>query len=149
MKKLIIIIAMMLLSFGASAQIAKVKTTEAVTTIATLRYGVCSLKMQEGVYYIGLQSSNQFDDPFLFHLGEGRESALQTLLDLQELFKGMKKGEFAEFSIFIHLHEYTYKIHKTSRTSFSFYDTGLAGNVWMSNGELDTLIDRFTSFEFE
>lgn len=149
MKRFILIIVLILSSLGASAQISNVKTSEAIKTITRFRYGFCSLNDHKGVYYLGLNSSNQFDDPFLVYLGEGRESALRSLLDILDLFDGMKKGEFVEFTISVQGRDYKYRGKKSNKMSFTFYDTGLAGDVFISRGEIETLIDRFASFELE
>lgn len=50
-------------------------------------------KSSEDIYYIYINSSNQFDNVALFVIGNSRESALQTLTDLERLFETTKKGD--------------------------------------------------------
>lgn len=149
MRKIILIIVLILSSLGASAQISNVKTTEAIKTITRFRYGLCSLDVHDNIYSLALHSTNQFDGVFIFYLGEGRESALQTLLDLQELFGGMKTKESAEFTITIKGKDFKYRIFKPSKGTMLFRDDMFAGSVDLTRGEIETLIDRFASFELE
>lgn len=140
MKKTLLLIIAMLLSLGASAQISNVKTHDAIRTIARFRSGLCSLNADGDIYYLALNSTNRFDDPVLVYLGEGRDSAIQTLVDLQMLHKSMGKKSFAEFTIKVKGIEKVYKVMKADKNFFSFYDIGAAGSVYLSMKEVKPLM---------
>lgn len=138
---------MMFLTLGASAQISKVKTQDAVKTITKFRTGLCSLNEHNDIYYLGLKSTNKFDDPVIVYLGEGQDSALQTLKDLLELHGSMEKGAFAEFTITIKGKDYDYKVSKYDRFNFTFNNFGTAGSVFFATTEMKTLISRLSGEE--
>lgn len=135
---------MMFLTLGASAQISNVKTKEAVKTVARFRVGLCSLQLYENIYDLALKSSNKFDDPVIVYLGEGKESTLQTLNDLIELHKSMKKGETAEFTITIKGKDFNYRVSKYDALNFNFTNVGAAGNVFFATTEMKTLISKLS-----
>ena len=60
--------------------------------ITTARLGLCRLMRQGETFYITLPTSNQFDEPFIFYIGEGKDSAVQTLNDLVDLCGTIEKG---------------------------------------------------------
>lgn len=144
MKRVISIIVMMLISIGAFAQISSVKTQDSIKTITRFRGGHCSLNVQGDIYYISLISTNRFDSPTFVYLGEGKDSAIQTLKDLQELHASMEKGDFADFSIKAMGKEFNYKVTKFDRFNFSFYDVGAAGSVYFATTEMKTLINKLS-----
>lgn len=134
------IIVTILLSLGASAQISNVKTHDAIRTISRFRSGLCSLNADGETYYLTLNSTNRFDDPVIVYLGEGRDSAIQTLVDFQMLHKSMEKNSFAEFTIKAKGIERVYKVMKADKNMFSFYDIGAAGGVYLSMKEVKPLM---------
>lgn len=144
MKKLLLAIAMMLLTIGASAQISNVKTQDAIKTISKFRAGVCSLNQHGDVFYLILKSTNKFDDSVIVYLGEGKDSAVQTLKDLQELHKSMEKGDFADFTINVMKKEIKYSVSKFDKFNFSFLDQGTAGSVFFATTEMKTLISKLS-----
>lgn len=135
---------MMFLTIGASAQISNVKTQDAIKTISKFRAGLCSLNQHGDVFYLILISTNKFDDSVIVYLGEGKDSALQTLRDLLELHKSMKKGDFADFTINVMKKEIKYSVSKTDKFKFSFHDQGTAGSVYFATTEMKTLISKLS-----
>lgn len=55
--------------------------------------GTAELYQSNGLYYIYMKSTNQFDDVELMFIGDSKESALQTLKDLESLFDNTSKGD--------------------------------------------------------
>ena len=82
MKKAIIAAIAALVCVSAAAQLNVRKTRSATETIATLRTGTVRLCARDSIIFFSLPSTNQFDDPALFYLGEGAASAIDTLDDL-------------------------------------------------------------------
>ena len=142
MKRFALIIAMMFLALGASAQITNVNTKGAIKTIASFRMGMCHLKCDGDVYYLGLISTNKYDDPSLVYLGEGKESAIQTLTDLIELNSSMAKKESASFSINVKGREFKYHVIKYDKLNFSFINFETAGNVFLASTEMKTCLNK-------
>ena len=146
MKRFLIIIAMMLLSLGASAQISNVTTHDAIHTIARFRAGLCSLNEDEDVYYLALISTNRYDDASLFYLGKGKDSAVQTLLDLH---KSMEKGGFATFTINVEKRKIKYSVSKFDMFNFSIHDNDIAGTIYLATSEIKNLIAKLTDEQSE
>lgn len=91
MKKIIIAIisAMILMPTMADAQIQKTGSFKA-KTLATARMGVVNLKLDgDGIYYLAMKTTNQFDDYMVLKLGENKESAIQSLNDLIDIFDSL------------------------------------------------------------
>lgn len=133
---------MMFLALGASAQITNVSTRGAIKTIASFRMGMCHLNCDGDVYYLGLISTNKFEDSSLVYLGEGKESAIQTLTDLITLNQSMAKKESASFSINIKGKEYKYHVIKYDKLNFNFINFETAGNVFLATTEMKTCLNK-------
>lgn len=133
---------MMFLALGASAQISNVSTHEATKTIASFRMGLCHLRCDGDIYYLGLISTNKFDDPSIVYLGQGKESAIQTLTDLIELNSSMAKKESASFSINVKGKEHQYRVIKYDKLNFSFTNFETAGNVFLASTEMKTCLNK-------
>lgn len=142
MRKLALIIVLLLVSLGASAQIKNVKITEKIETIARFRTMTCSLCHHLGLYYVSLTSTSSVDDSFLFVLGDTRESSVQTLVDLESLVNRMEEGETATFDIEVKGTDKGYKIYKNGKTSIWFSSDGYAGYMVYTISEMDLCIDK-------
>lgn len=142
MKRFALIIAMMFLALGASAQISGVTTHEAIQTIGNFRMGFCSLKCHNDVYYLTLISTNRAEDSEIVYLGEGKASAIQTLTDLIALNQSMKKGEFASFNIKIKGKEIKYEVIKSDKLNFSFTNFHTAGSIFLATTEMKTCLNK-------
>ena len=94
MKKILIAIitAMILMPIMADAQIQKKSTTK-TETLLSLRMGYMNLKLSEGMYFITMLTTNQFDDAMLLKLGDTKESAIQSLNDLMEITSSISGQE--------------------------------------------------------
>ena len=94
MKKIFIAIitAMILMPIMADAQIQKKSTTK-TETLLSLRMGYMNLKLSEGMYFITMLTTNQFDDAMLLKLGDTKESAIQSLNDLMEITSSISGQE--------------------------------------------------------
>lgn len=55
--------------------------------------GTAELYQSNDIYYIYMKSTNQFDDVELMYIGDSKESAVQTLKDLETLFNNTPKGD--------------------------------------------------------
>lgn len=99
MKRLItlIIFAMMLVPAAAHAQI-QVTRKDKSEKIVSLRSGYVSLSCTNNIYYLSLRSDNQFDDPYVVRLGEGKEVATSSLNSLIEIADTIGKGDHMDFS---------------------------------------------------
>ena len=60
--------------------------------------GNAELYKSNGTYYIYTRSTNQYDNVELFFIGDSKESALQTLKDLDRLFETTAKGDLISIS---------------------------------------------------
>ncbi|MBP5487559.1 MAG: hypothetical protein J6Y06_08030 [Bacteroidales bacterium] len=60
-----------------------------VERIGTLRSTYAYVYVQDSTFFLNVRSSNQFDDPTLFFLGETTESAIMTLNDLCEVCESL------------------------------------------------------------
>lgn len=94
MKKILIAIitSMILMPIMADAQIQKKSTTK-TETLLSLRMGYMNLKLSEGMYFITMLTTNQFDDAMLLKLGDTKESAIQSLNDLMEITSSISGQE--------------------------------------------------------
>jgi hypothetical protein len=96
MKRMILLVIMMVFLFPyvGHAQLNITNKSEKIERISSARTGFISLNKQGDIYYVGLHSSNQFDNPGIFYLGKDKESSLATLNDLLTLQETLKKGEY-------------------------------------------------------
>lgn len=82
MKKYILILIALLFSMPSFAQLNVQKENSKIEKIGTLRSSYAWLYCQDSDYYLYIRTTNQFDDPTLFCLGETAESAVQTAQDM-------------------------------------------------------------------
>lgn len=141
MKRIAIIIALMFLAIGASAQISNVRTKAASETIVKFRSGFCSLKhdVDRDVYMLWLSSTNNYDSVPIVYIGQGKESALQTLKDLISLHSSMNKMDHTTFSIDIMGQKKDYSVMKYDNFNFSFL-LNTAGSVTLATTEIKKMI---------
>ncbi len=144
MKRFLLIIAMMLLSLGASAQISNVTTYNGIHTIAKFRAGMCALKEQDDVYYLTLKSTSRYDNAIIVYLGSGKDSAVQTLKDLLDLHKSMDKRDYATFTINIEKQRFIYSVCKYDMFNFTILDKDIAGTIYLATSEIKNLIMKLT-----
>lgn len=141
MKRILIIITLMFVSIAASAQISNVQTKAASETIVKFRSGLCSLKHEGGkdVYMLWLTSTNNYDSVPIVYLGQGKESALQTLKDMMELHSSMEKMDHTTFTTSVLGRNMEYSVLKVDKLNFSFlFDT--AGSVYLATTEIKKMI---------
>lgn len=81
---------MSLLSIPSFAQLNVQKENSKIEKIGTLRSSYAWLYCQDSDYYLYIRTSNQFDDPTLFCLGETAESAIKTAQDMIEAIDGIE-----------------------------------------------------------
>ena len=82
MKKVIISLLLAIISISSFAQLNVKKENSKIEKIGTLRSAYAWMYNQDTDYYLYIRTSNQFDDPTLFCLGETAESAIQTAKDM-------------------------------------------------------------------
>lgn len=148
MKKIIFLTALMMamLPSVANAQLNIASRSGKTVTICQSRTMMGNAELRkscEGIYYIYISSSNQFDFVELFFIGDSRESALQTLRDLERLFETTKKGE----SVYITDHAKT-KIHlyKINKKQFSISFEIQAGIRCLSLRNVQAFIDALSFY---
>lgn len=93
MKKILYIIALLFsFSMTALAQL-NIRHTELFgRTLATVRYGTCTLnESHDNLYYLIIPSDNEFDNPGLFFLGKDHASALRTMADIVDLYDTLER----------------------------------------------------------
>lgn len=90
MKKTLTLLVALLISVGAMAQLNVTSAHE--NTIENLGQNL-KYDSADSIYYIVLTTSNRFDDPMLFNLGKGKESAMATLKDLKGFIETSAKGD--------------------------------------------------------
>lgn len=95
MKKFLLLICFIAFPFIAQAQLNVTDKAEKPIKVchSFTMMGNAELYQSGDVYYIYIRSTNQFDDIELMYIGDSQESALQTLQDLESLFKSTPKGE--------------------------------------------------------
>ena len=96
MKKMFIAIIsmMMLMPALADAQIHIAETYG--MTVSSARMGHVSLELNEaGVYYLCMHTMNEYEPPILLRLGDSKVSAMESLLDLLDIYKS-KKSQYIE-----------------------------------------------------
>ena len=93
MKRIITIIVSVLVmtvfAIPASAQLNITSEQIKVEKVGTLRSTYASLYVEGTTYFLTIRSSNQFDDAFLFYLGDTAEESILTLKDLCSLCETM------------------------------------------------------------
>lgn len=92
MKRILMIIALTILPMVCHAQLNVTKQVEKMEKISSSRSGLCRFMRQGDLFYISCPTTNHYDDPFILYVGEGLESAKQTLLDLVKLCGTIEKG---------------------------------------------------------
>lgn len=92
MKRILLIIALAILPMVCHAQLNVTRKVEKMEKLSSARLGLVSLNRQGDLFYIGLPTTNQYDDPFILYLGDGQESAMKTLEDLIGLHSTIEKG---------------------------------------------------------
>ena len=90
-----------------NAQISGISTTAGSQRLGGFRSGIAQVMSRDGEIYLLLPSTNQLDDYFSFVLGKDKESALQTLDDIENLFVNTKNGDYVSFQTCAG--EYTYQ----------------------------------------
>lgn len=93
MKRVVILIVsvltLMAFTLPASAQLNITSEQIKVEKIGTLRSTYAFLYAEGTSFFLSVRSSNQFDDPCLFFLGDTAEASVLTLKDLCELCETM------------------------------------------------------------
>lgn len=86
---IVFILALSLTTTPAFAQLNIKSEQTKVEKVGTLRSTYAFLYVEGTTYFLSVRSSNQFDDPCLFFLGDDADSAILTLNDLCELCETM------------------------------------------------------------
>ena len=100
--------------------------------------GSAELYQSNETYYIYMKSTNQFDDVQLMYIGDSKSSAIQTLQDLESLFKETPKGEL----IYINDHrKQKISLYKSQKKQFMVSFEYQAGNRCLSLDNVKAFID--------
>lgn len=92
MKRFIIVLSCILLSFTAKAQLNVQSENESVKRIGTLRATYAYVYVQGSTYYLGMRTSNKFDEGAFFALGDSAESSILTAKDLIQAAETMEEN---------------------------------------------------------
>jgi len=95
MKKVLITLLYLFITSSAYCQIQVGREKTKIETIGNIRKETYIYK-QNGMYYLDLGTSNQFDQAIIFNLGTGKEAALKSCDDLAALCETLDKDEFVE-----------------------------------------------------
>lgn len=95
MKKILIALFSLFITSGAYSQIQVGKERTKIETIGNIRKQTYIYK-QNGMFYLDLGTSNQFDQPIIFNLGTGKEAALKSCEDLIGLCEELSKDEYVK-----------------------------------------------------
>ena len=142
MKKIIIaIISMMILMpTMAEAQIQVRKQTKR-EIIKSLRMGYVTLSKTDESYFLTMISDNQFDKAYVIFLGEGKETAAQSINSLIEVSSTIVKNDSFQFND----GNKDYRIYRgTFKSEVWFKDDGHAGYGKTSTAELNSLLNALT-----
>lgn len=131
MKRLIIIVVLALLPFVGNAQLNVTSQTTKRVTLCSARMGNISLVKNGEHYFLSICSSNQFEDPEAFYLGDTKESCKETLTDLLGLFGSMSKEDRMD----VDNAGETVTLFKYTNISLGFAFGHDAGMFWMSKSE--------------
>jgi hypothetical protein len=126
MKRFILLLCVFAFPLMASAQLNVTNKVEKSVKIchSYTMMGNAELFKSADFYYIYMKSTNQFDDVELMFVGDSKESALQTLRDLESLFESTPKGDLVYITDYANHEISLYKSFK-KQFSVSFkYQTG-------------------------
>ena len=131
MKKLILLIMVSLLPMVCNAQLNVTSTSEKMVTLASGRMGNISMVKMGDFYFMHISSSNQFETPQSFYLGDSAESCKKTLNDLLGLIDTMGKDERVQ----VDNKGKKVSLFKYSNISLGFDFGNDAGMFWISKQE--------------
>jgi len=92
MKKILVALVLMAMSFAAFAQLNIQSKNEKVEIVGTLRSTYAYLGRQGGKYFLRIRTDNQFDNGCNFVLGNDVISSIRTLEDLYELTQTLENN---------------------------------------------------------
>lgn len=141
MKKVLFIALMAFFSLNAHAQLnvtEEIKDSEKISTYYVPGYSGAAQLMRSAsglYYYIDLWSSNRFDSVFSFFIGKTKEEAMQTLLDLEALYK-MKKNT----TIVVQNHKAECHVRIINGSRLLLFQDGYAGSMPLKKGAVQKFI---------
>lgn len=131
MKRLILLLVLCLIPVVGHAQLNIKGEPVNIETLSTARFGGITLHRRGETYYLGISSSNKYDDPQIFYLGESKESAVQTLKDMMELLGSMEKGTRVQ----VDNKGKTVSLYRISGQSLGIEFGAGAGQYWIAKSE--------------
>ena len=150
MKKILIaIIVAIFASWAADAQLSNTNVRGTLpTTVGILDRGFLMVSA-DSTYLVNIASTNQFDDPFIFYLGNSKASTIKTAEDLAELISSTADRSVIDFSTCDGKHSYSALVSETGGEKYLIFRAKHhAGSVSLElrsieripgilNGELD------------
>lgn len=118
------------------AQLNVTQQVEKMEKVSSSRMGMVSLNRQGDLFYIGMPTTNQFDDPIILYLGEGKESAVKTLEDLVALQGTIEKGS----PVIIKNGSHSCTISRGMGGTLAFDQEGHAGYGELAKAELQKFL---------
>ena len=105
--------------------------------------GEADLYQSKDAYYIYIKSTNQFDDVEMLYIGDSKQSALQTLQDLESLFSNTPKGNLV--NITDHRNQKV-RLYKAEKKQFFLLFEHQAGNRCLSLANVKAFIDALAFY---
>lgn len=94
MKRLFFLVTFIVLAIPSHAQLNVQSQSEAFERIGTLRSTYAYVYAQGTTYFLGIRTSNQFDEGCFFALGNTAESSILTAQDLIQAANAMEKNSY-------------------------------------------------------
>lgn len=92
MKRFVLFLAALVLTVSAAAQVKITKNEHPVTMVEQIS-GIAGLMQRDSTFYILTVTDNRYDDGVIIPLGEGVETAIQSVEALIAMLDDIAKGE--------------------------------------------------------
>lgn len=92
MKRFVLFLAALVLTVSAAAQVKITKNEHPVTMVEQIS-GIAGLMQRDSTFYILTVTDNRYDNGVIIPLGDGVETAIQSVDALLDMFDGLANGE--------------------------------------------------------
>lgn len=141
MKKILIalIAALAFLPTIAEAQIS-VTSKSNNEKLLSIRMGFITLNY-DGSYYLGMQTTNQFDNHMILPLGKTKEEAIKTVQALIDITTTIAKGDCITIES---VYGTKFRIYRYAKNTITIHADGYAGYSNTNKNELTRILDTIT-----
>lgn len=129
---------------SASAQISGLRTSDGLKRLGVFRAASGSIYYDPITHdiFLSIPSTNRFDDNLSFYLGRSKDSALQTLDDLDAFMESAKKGDMFAFDTCYGEHHYEGVVTSgLGEKGLNFFAEDKAGVIPLAQYELIAISD--------